>query len=155
MTEPLLCEISVPDRRGVNFPAPDVPVSELPESLVREVLPLPEGAHMRTGAYMHQAWMVLEFEDELLRSAYPEMFRNSLIVLAEELGGMTIWIAGFGDPYFKGIGGGGNLNSTIRLDGYNSKELKKISDGVLARLDRNRRVRNARLTAAWIVHQAH
>jgi len=112
-----------------------------------EVLPLPEGAHMRSGAYQNRAWINLEFEDELLQSAYPEMFRNKFIILAEELGGMFIWINGFGDPYMKGGRGGGMSNSTIRITGYNSKELKAISDGVLARLDRNRRVRNPRLTS--------
>ncbi len=111
-----------------------------------EILPLPEGAHMRSGAYQNRAWINLEFEDELLASAYPEMFRNKFIVLAEELGGMFIWINGFGDPYMKGGRGGGQSNSTIRITGYNSKELKGISDGVLARLERNRRVRNPRLT---------
>ena len=42
MTEPLLCEISVPGRRGVRYPEPDVPLAKLPESLTREHLPLPE-----------------------------------------------------------------------------------------------------------------
>ncbi len=112
-----------------------------------EVLPIPEGVHMRSGASGNRAWMFLEFEDEMLQSAYPELFRNKVIVLAEELGGMFIWINGFGDPYMKGGRGGGMANSTIRLTGYNSKELKAISDGVLARLEKNRRVRNARLTS--------
>ncbi|MBM4130650.1 efflux RND transporter permease subunit, partial [bacterium] len=113
----------------------------------QEVLPVPEGAHLRSGAAGNRAWMFIEFDDELLTSAYPELFRNRVIVLAEELGGMFIWINGFGDPYMKGGRGGGLANSTVRLTGYNSKELKAISDGVLARLDRNRRVRNARLTS--------
>ena len=121
--------------------------SETIKLFEQEVLPLPEGAHMRSGAYNNQAWLNIEFDDELLTSAYPELFRNKLIVLAEELGGMFIWINGFGDPYMKGGRGGGMSNSTIRLTGYNSKELKGISDGMLARLDRNRRVRNARLTS--------
>jgi glycine cleavage system P protein (glycine dehydrogenase) subunit 2 len=42
MTEPLLCELSVSGRRGVRFPAPDVPLAALPEGLVRENLPMPE-----------------------------------------------------------------------------------------------------------------
>ena len=120
--------------------------SETIKLFEQEVLPLPEGATMRSGAYGNQSWINVEFEDELLTSAYPELFRNKFIVLAEELGGMFIWINGFGDPYMKGGRGGGNSNSTIRLTGYNSKELKQISDGVLDRLDRNRRVRNARLS---------
>jgi glycine dehydrogenase subunit 2 len=42
MTEPLLCELSVSERRGVRYPQPDVPLAELPESLTRQDLPLPE-----------------------------------------------------------------------------------------------------------------
>jgi glycine dehydrogenase subunit 2 len=40
--EPQLCDISVAGRQGITFPLPDVPVSALPEGLVREDLPMPE-----------------------------------------------------------------------------------------------------------------
>lgn len=42
MPEADLCEISVPNRIGFRFPEVDVPKADLPEGLVREVLPLPE-----------------------------------------------------------------------------------------------------------------
>jgi glycine dehydrogenase subunit 2 len=42
MTEPLLCELSIRDRRAVRFPKPDVPLAPLPENLLRDHLPLPE-----------------------------------------------------------------------------------------------------------------
>ena len=42
MIEPLLCELSVPGRRGVAFPEPDVPMTDLPAGLLRGDLPLPE-----------------------------------------------------------------------------------------------------------------
>ena len=42
MTEPQLCELSVKDRQGVRFPAPDVPRAALPENFLRNDLPLPE-----------------------------------------------------------------------------------------------------------------
>jgi glycine dehydrogenase subunit 2 len=42
MTEPLLCDLSVMNRRGVRFPAPDVPLAELPQDLLRQDLPMPE-----------------------------------------------------------------------------------------------------------------
>lgn len=42
MTEPLLCELSAPGRRGVRFPQPDVPRAELPKELARQHLPMPE-----------------------------------------------------------------------------------------------------------------
>jgi glycine dehydrogenase subunit 2 len=42
MTEPLLCDISVPGRVGFRYPQPDVPLGPLPEGLLREDLPMPE-----------------------------------------------------------------------------------------------------------------
>lgn len=42
MTEPTIYELSSPGRTGVRFPAPDVPVADLPGNLVRNDLPLPE-----------------------------------------------------------------------------------------------------------------
>jgi HAE1 family hydrophobic/amphiphilic exporter-1 len=140
-TEQIVCFLERPVGTDVKLS------SETMKLFEAEIMPVPEGAHMRSTCYDNRAFMVIEFEDELLESAYPELFRNKLIVLAEEMGGMFIWINGFGDPYMKGGRGGGMSNSTIRITGYNSKELKAISDGVLARLDRNRRVRNARLTS--------
>jgi glycine dehydrogenase subunit 2 len=42
VAEPLLCELSVPNRMGFRFPEPDVPLEPLPEDLLRQDLPLPE-----------------------------------------------------------------------------------------------------------------
>lgn len=42
MPEPLLCELSQTGRVGFRFPAPDVPLAELPKDFVREELPMPE-----------------------------------------------------------------------------------------------------------------
>ena len=137
-------KVTVYLRRAVGT---DVKLSSATMKLFEdEVLPLPDGVHMRTTSFDNQAYLEMEFDEELLTSAYPEMFRNKFIILAEELGGMFIYIGGFGDPYMKGGMGGNRSNSTVRVTGYNSKELKIISDGVLARLERNRRVRNARLS---------
>ena len=51
MTEPLLAEISVPGRRGVKYPVPDVPLSQLPREFVREDLPLPEVSELEIVRY--------------------------------------------------------------------------------------------------------
>ncbi|HEY4691073.1 MAG TPA: aminomethyl-transferring glycine dehydrogenase subunit GcvPB [Anaerolineae bacterium] len=42
MTEPTVYELSVPGRRGVTLPAPDVPEADLPQDLLRNELGLPE-----------------------------------------------------------------------------------------------------------------
>jgi glycine dehydrogenase subunit 2 len=46
MTELQLCEMSVPGRRAVRYPAPDVPTTPLPEGFIRQDLPLPEVAEL-------------------------------------------------------------------------------------------------------------
>ena len=42
MTEPTIFELSRPDRIGIRFPEPDVPLASLPEDFLRDELPLPE-----------------------------------------------------------------------------------------------------------------
>jgi len=42
MTEPTIFELSRPGRKGIRFPAPDVPESALPKDFLRDDLPLPE-----------------------------------------------------------------------------------------------------------------
>ncbi len=46
MPEPTIYELSSPGRSGVRFPEPDVPVSPLPEGLVRDELNFPELSEM-------------------------------------------------------------------------------------------------------------
>ena len=46
MTEPTIFELSSPGRTGVRFPEPDVPLTTLPEGLLREDLPMPEAAEV-------------------------------------------------------------------------------------------------------------
>ncbi|HOX25693.1 MAG TPA: efflux RND transporter permease subunit [Candidatus Krumholzibacteria bacterium] len=129
--------------------------SETMKLFESELLPLPPDVTMSTQAWANNAFMRVEFTTEaVLYSAYPELFRNRLILLAEELGGMFIYIGGFGDPYLKGGRGGINSNSTILLSGYNSKDLKRLSDGIVARLERNRRARNVRLSSGASFEQA-
>jgi len=112
-----------------------------------ELLPIPEGIHLKSTSWENRGYLEVRFEQDRLRSEYPELYRNRLILLAEELGGMFVWIGGFGDPYLKGGRGGGISNSLVKITGYNSKVLDEICNGVMARLERNRRVRNVRLTS--------
>ena len=112
----------------------------------QELLPIPDGIEMKSWSAENRAYMTVNFEEDMLKSEYPELYRNKLIILAEELGGMFIWINGFGDPYMKGGRGGGMSNSLLKITGYNSKVLDEICQTTMARLDRNRRVRNVRLT---------
>jgi HAE1 family hydrophobic/amphiphilic exporter-1 len=112
-----------------------------------ELLPIPDGIHMRSVSFENRGFMRIKFEPEMLRTEFPQLFRNRLILLAEELGGIFIYIGGFGDPYLKGGTGGGLSNSLIRVTGYNSARLNELCEGVIDKLERNRRVRGVRLTS--------
>ena len=51
MAEHLMCELSVPGRRGFQFPDSDVPEVKLPEGMLRDDLPLPEMAEIDVVRY--------------------------------------------------------------------------------------------------------
>ncbi len=46
VVEPTIFDLSSPGRTGVSFPEPDVPRTELPDSILRDDLPLPELAEV-------------------------------------------------------------------------------------------------------------
>lgn len=117
------------------------------ERFEQPLLPIPEGARMQAQAFGHQGFIRVEFEDELLASHYPLLYRELLTEEADRTGGSGVFIRGFSaQPYFKGDFGGAGLNSLIEITGYNSKNLMEIAETTLARVDRNRRVRNARIS---------
>jgi HAE1 family hydrophobic/amphiphilic exporter-1 len=120
------------------------------ETLLRfeeTLMPIPEGARMRSTSFGNQAVLRVEFEDELLESETPIYYRSLLMEQADQTGGSSIFISGFSDtPYIKGSFQGSALNSLIKITGYNSKKLKTIAETALRQVQRNRRVRNVRIT---------
>jgi HAE1 family hydrophobic/amphiphilic exporter-1 len=113
----------------------------------KSLLPLPEGTRMVARVFGNQAIIRVEFEDEVRQSEVPMHYRAILIDRADNTGGSSVFIRGFSDrPYFKGAFGGSALNSLVKITGYNSKRLNEIAEVTLARAERSRRVRNARIT---------
>jgi HAE1 family hydrophobic/amphiphilic exporter-1 len=112
---------------------------------------------MSARAFGNQAILRVEFEEELRATPMPFHWRELLIAKADQTGGSSVFIRGFSDrPYFKGAFGGSALNSLIKITGYNSKRLNEIAEKTLARIEKNRRARNARITtgAQWErIHQ--
>ncbi|NIM19865.1 MAG: MMPL family transporter [Candidatus Latescibacteria bacterium] len=111
------------------------------------LMPVPEGATMRSQIFGNIAIIRVEFDDELLKTEKPLYFRTLLMDVADRTGGASIYIRGFSDtPYIKGAFAGSALNSLVKLTGYNSKKLKDIAETTLREIQKNRRVRNARIT---------
>jgi HAE1 family hydrophobic/amphiphilic exporter-1 len=113
------------------------------------LMPVKDGASMRATVFGNQAYMEVEFNDRLLASGIPLLYRSLLMEQADATGGTTIYIAGFSDqPYIKGDIRGTALNSLIKITGYNSKRLQEIADRTVAKVERQRRVRNPRITGS-------
>jgi len=112
------------------------------------ILPVASGARATSNAFGNQAVLRIKFDDPLLKTEIPTAYRLALVDVADVTGGSSIFIRGFSDrPYVKGNFGGSGLNSLVKITGYNSKHLNAIADAALARLKRQRRVRNARITS--------
>jgi HAE1 family hydrophobic/amphiphilic exporter-1 len=138
--ETLLMFISLPEGTDILM------VYETMKRFERELLPVPEGVDLNIMVWRNNGRMQVRFDEEMLKSEYPLLYRNRLIELAEKMAGMGIFIRGFDEQaYVKGFFGGQRLNSTIRLTGYNSKALEDMAEGILRWVSRNRRVRHGRI----------
>ena len=113
------------------------------------LLPIHDGADMRATVFGNQAYMEVEFDDALLRTGIPLLYRTRLVELADATGGTAIYIAGFAEsPYLKGNLMGSALNSLVKITGYNSKRLTELAETTLEKVSGNRRVRNPRITGS-------
>ena len=113
------------------------------------LLPIHEEARMRSTVFGNQAFMEVEFSDYLRTTGIPALYRARLVQLSDETGGTSIFITGFDEsPYIKGDLLGSALNSLVKISGYNSKRLTEIAEQTLGKVERNRRVRNPRITGS-------
>jgi HAE1 family hydrophobic/amphiphilic exporter-1 len=113
------------------------------------LLPIYDGADMRVTVFGNQAYMEVEFDDYLLTTGIPLLYRSLLVERADATGGTAIFISGFDEsPYLKGNLMGSALNSLVKITGYNSKRLTEIAERTLAKVEGNRRVRNPRITGS-------
>ncbi|MCG8460375.1 MAG: efflux RND transporter permease subunit [Holophagales bacterium] len=124
-------------------------LSDIVLGFEERLAPLHEGVEMRVTVFGNQGIMEVDFDDAIRRTGVPFLYRSLLIEKAEATGGAAIFISGFDEsPYLKGNLQGSALNSLVKITGYNSKRLTEIAEATLAAVERNRRVRNARITGS-------
>jgi HAE1 family hydrophobic/amphiphilic exporter-1 len=112
------------------------------------VSPVEEGVRMRSTTFDYRGFIRVEFDKQLLATEIPTYYRAAWVDLADRTGGVSIFIRGFADqPYFKGPFAGSALNSLVKITGYNSRQLNLIAESTLRNIQRQRRVRNARITS--------
>jgi HAE1 family hydrophobic/amphiphilic exporter-1 len=148
--EKLICYVEMPSGTDVEL------TSQTMYAFEAALLPIPDGVRMTSQSWGNQAYMEIEFEEHMLKTTVPLNYRALLIEKADQTGGASVYINGFSDrPYFKGAFGGSNLNSLVKITGYNSKKLGEIAEKTLARATKSRRVRNARIVTGgqWDRHR--
>jgi len=112
------------------------------------ISPVEEGVRMNSTTFDYRGFIRVEFDKKLLSTVTPSFYRDVWVDLADRTGGVSIFIRGFADqPYFKGPFAGSSLNSLVKITGYNSKQLNTIAETTLHNIQRQRRVRNARITS--------
>jgi len=140
--EVLSCYIEMPAGTDIRY------TSGILRRFEERLLPIPPGARLQASTWGSAAYMTVEFEDSLLNTEIPTYYREMLVEEADQTGGSSIDIRGFSDtPYWKGAFGGATFNSTIKISGYNSRKLNAIAEETQRKLQRNRRVRRARITS--------
>ena len=140
-TEELFMYLEMPSGTDV------VVTSETVEGFEADLLPVPEGVKLSSRTFGNQALVRVEFDEIALYTEHPLRLRQLLVEHADQTGGAAIFIRGFSDqPYIKGAFRGGGMNSLLEMTGYNSGTLRGIAEDALAQVERQRRVRNARIT---------
>ncbi|MEJ2722380.1 MAG: efflux RND transporter permease subunit, partial [bacterium] len=139
--EQLMCYLELPAGTDIEL------TSQTMQRFEEALMPVRDGVRMRSQTWGNQALLRIEFDDDVRQSETPLFYRALLTEQADKLGGASVWIYGFSEtPYVKGTFGGSTLNSMIKITGYNSRKLQEIAETTLREIQRNRRVRNARIT---------
>ena len=102
---------------------------------------------MSVRVYDTFAILDVSFESETLSSAYPLALKSKLIGIAQGFAGVGISVMGINsdDNYYSGSTGWESYNSSIRILGYNYKQLMDYGEKILQGVKRQRRVKTTKL----------
>ena len=93
------------------------------------------------------AVLEVSFEADKLRSAFPLALKAKLIGVAQGFAGVGISVMGINadDNYYSGTTGYETYNSSIRVMGYNYKDLMNYANDIIKTVKRERRVKTTKL----------
>lgn len=91
--------------------------------------------------------LTVSFTKEQRETALPLVLKSQLIGIAQRLAGIGVGVLGItnDDNYFAGSTGFESYNSSIRLLGYNYKDLMDFGEDILQRVKRDRRVKTTKI----------
>jgi len=141
------------DRVVVYIRLPEGAELETADDVIRQfetpVLALEDKGYRDVSTRVFNSVAVLEisFEPDQLASSYPLALKSKLIGIAQGFAGVGISVIGINsdDNYYSGSTGYETYNSSVRVMGYNYKELMDYANDILKGVKRNRRVKTTKL----------
>ena len=123
--------------------------SDILQKFEDAIMPVADGVHARARCFGSIAIIEIDFDDEVVKTEIPLRYRAELVAVADQTAGATVFIRGFADtPYIRGNISGSSGNSLIKITGYNSYKLDQIANDALKVIEKQRRVRNARISTS-------
>jgi HAE1 family hydrophobic/amphiphilic exporter-1 len=134
-------------RVGISAPTgSDLVVMEsLIEQFEAKLLPLYESGQIEaieTTVGEESAGITIDFPEEVIRQGLPYLVKDQLSVFSSLMGGVRVYISGFGDYYSTGGFSSTSYSSRITLLGYNYLRVKELAEELSRRLLRNPRIRD-------------
>jgi len=123
--------------------------SDILQKFEDAIMPVADGVHARARCFGSIAIIEIDFDDDVVKTEIPLRYRAELVAVADQTAGATVFIRGFADtPYIRGNISGSSGNSLIKITGYNSYKLDQIANDALKVIEKQRRVRNARISTS-------
>ena len=120
------------DQVQINVRMPEGAQLETADNVIRQfekpLLDLSGYKDMAVTVRDNFARLELSFEPEILNSNFPSALKSKMITIAQNFAGVSLSVGGINndDNYFSGSTGFENYNSSIRLVGYNYKQLMDL-----------------------------
>jgi HAE1 family hydrophobic/amphiphilic exporter-1 len=133
-------------RIGISAPTgSDLDVMEtLVKQFESKLLPMHRAGQVKDiTAYVgsESANITVEFPEEIIRQGLPYLVKDQMSVFSSMMGGVRIFISGFGDGFSTGGFSTSSLSQRITLLGYNYLQVKGLAEDLAERLLRNPRIR--------------
>jgi multidrug efflux pump subunit AcrB len=116
--------------------------NKIVEQFEKNLLKAETGIRIISQVYHEFAMLTVYFDTANLSKPY--YIKSKAIILASELGGVSVSVSGFGPGYSNG-GSGSYSTFAFKIKGYNYKQLKNLAKNTSEKLSKNKRIANVEI----------
>lgn len=134
-----ILRVSIDMPPGVEIERTD----EVVKSFENEIKNLPEIEKLEVAIQSPENGSIrIDFPERIQNPLFPYLLKEKLIAIASQHAGISIYISGYGDPYYRVGFSSPHYNSQIKVLGYNYNKLKQITQDIAAKVKRSARIRD-------------